>query len=280
VFVFAGYEVGIHAPGIRDWSTAMRASHVVNLAQAEAIRAARAAGARVVGSALDTPPVQPASSSAEDLAASERAHAQRNEWFLRPAMLGAYPQAFENQDAVLEMMDVRPGDLEAIHEPFDVLGINVYTRYIAAHDDAGGPLRVALTSGPGEKTTYGWEIYPPAIYESLMRASKDYPGLPLWVTENGSSFEDRPDASGFVDDRERLAYLRGYIGEVARAVADGADVRGYFVWSLLDNFEWSEGYRQRFGVIRIGDDLSRTVKASGRWYAEQIKAQAAPSSAA
>lgn len=266
VFVFAGYEDGAFAPGVRDWKTAIRASHIVNLSQAEGVRAARAAGARFVGSAFDVPPTYPASPAEADVDAAERYHRYSNDWFVRPAFHGSYPEAFPDQEGVLAEMDIREGDMDAIREPLDFLGVNVYFRRIIKAGATADPRQAVVLKGPGPQTSYGWEVVPEAVNRALTRMANDYPGVPLYVSENGCSFPAEPDETGHVDDQARIDYLRGYIAEVGKALRDGVDVRGYFVWCLLDDFEWAEGFRQPFGLVHIGPDCTRTVKASGWWY--------------
>jgi beta-glucosidase len=271
VFTVLGLETGDHAPGHRSFDEALRASHVVNLAQAAAVRALRAAGAASVGSAISMSPAAPVSpSSAADVAAAERFHAHRNDWFVRPAMLGSYPSEFAP-----EGMDVRDGDMDLVHEPLDFIGVNLYSRALVAASDEG-PYGWRRVEGAGPRTDMGWEVWPPAIFDMLVRVGRDYPGVPLWVTENGCSYEDVVAADGSVHDPKRIEFLAGYIGQVGRAIAAGVDVRGYYLWSFIDNFEWAFGYGPTFGIVRRNPDLSRTVKASGHWYGAVARANALP----
>ena len=272
IFTVMGYLAGIHAPGRRDPGAFLRATHTVNLAQGEAFRAMRAAqpGA-VIGTAFNLSACEPAGDSAADQAAAERWHAFVNLWYLEPALRGRYPDAFVD-GAPLERMGVREGDLERVRAPLDFLGINLYTRTLVKHhpDDSFG--LQALPVGPlggsdGPKTDFGWEVWPKALYDMLMRITRDYGRPVLEITENGCSYADGPDARGVIHDTRRIDFYRGFLQAVANAIEHGADVRGYHAWTLLDNFEWSEGFEQRFGLAWVDfASTNRTLKASGRWY--------------
>jgi beta-glucosidase len=273
VFTHLAYFSGMMAPGIRDPKLAMQTSHIANLTQAEAMRAIRATGqAEAVGSAYSMSAVYPASDSAEDRAAAERLHGFSNDWFLRPMMTGEYPRCYIDQDRIIERMDVRPGDLDSMKEPLDFIGINLYNRDIVADSPGDRNLGVRRLPLPGPKTLFPSEVHPAAIYQMIMRVSKDY-GRPVYITENGCSYDDGPGADGGVRDQRRVDYLRGYIGQVGRALAEGADVRGYYLWSLMDNFEWALGFSQRFGIVHVDfDTLKRTVKDSGHYYRDLVAA--------
>jgi len=273
VFTHMAYFSGVMAPGIRDPRLAMQSSHVVNLAQGEAMRAMRATGKiDAVGSAYSMTATYPASASAEDSAAADRLHGFANDWFLRPVMKGEYPRCYIEMDRMLERMDVRPGDMESMKEPLDFIGINLYNRDIVADAPGDRNLGVTRLPLPGPKTQFPSEVHPAAIYRMIMRVSDEYGRPPLYVTENGCSYDDGPGADGRVHDQRRVDYLQGYIGQVGRALAEGADLRGYYLWSLIDNFEWAFGFSQRFGIIYCDfDTLKRTVKDSGYWYRDLIK---------
>ncbi|HLC28415.1 MAG TPA: GH1 family beta-glucosidase, partial [Dehalococcoidia bacterium] len=274
VFTFLGYIVGIHAPGLRDRAMGMRAMHIVNLAHASAIRAMRSVGtAEAIGTAFSMSAAYPYTESEEDRAAAERQHAFSNDWFLRPLMGGGYPRAYVDQDRALAEMDIQPGDDAAIKAPLDFIGINLYTRTIAANNPDETYLGVRQVPGPGPKTAFGWEVWPAALYQMITRVHRDY-GLPIYVTENGCSYPTAPDVDGRVRDQERIDFYKGYIGQVARAIDEGADVRGYYAWTLIDNFEWGMGYSQRFGIVYVDfeNEQKRFVKDSGYWYRDLISA--------
>jgi len=272
VFTFLGYVVGIHAPGIRDRAMGMRAMHVANLTQTSALRAMRAIGtAEAIGTAFSMSASYPYTDSAEDRAAAERHHGFNNDWFTRPIMRGEYPQAYVDQEKALREADVRPGEVEGCKEPLDFIGINLYTRTLCANNPDEPYLGIRQVPGPGAKTAFGWEVWPEALYTQIMRTHRDY-GVPIYVTENGCSYPTSPGADGRVQDQERTDFYNGYIGQVGRAIAEGADVRGYYAWTLIDNFEWGMGYSQRFGLVHVDfeNGQKRTIKDSGYWYRDLI----------
>ncbi|HVB98262.1 MAG TPA: GH1 family beta-glucosidase [Candidatus Dormibacteraeota bacterium] len=273
VFTFFGYAWGIHAPGLRDFNACMRATHVVNMAQGEAFRAIKAINSKLrAGTAFSMSYCQPASSSEADQGAAARASALANVWFLDPALKGSYPKAFVHGDP-LEMMGVRPGDMKLCRAPFDFVGINYYQRQIiaaipASEGEAGVGAR-HFDGDEGPLTDYGWEIWPDGFYRMLMQITREYHRPVIEITENGCSYLDGPYVDGDVPDPRRIAFTRAYLGALGRAIRDGADVRAYHHWSLLDNFEWAEGFTQRFGLTYVDfRDGKRTVKDSGRWYAK------------
>jgi beta-glucosidase len=272
IFTTMGYLVGLHAPGRRDRDSFLRAGHTVNLAQAEAFRAIKAESpAASVGTAFSMSPCEPAGDTEADAEAAERWHRYTNCWFLEPALLGRYPDAFPSglpDDA----MGIEPDDMELLRAPLDFIGINLYTRsHIAACD--GGPLGLdarhtrAAGGEQGPRTDFGWEVWPDSLHDAILRVTRDYDRPVIEITENGCSYSDGPDANGEIHDTRRSDFFRGYLTAVARAIEAGADVRGYHAWTLLDNFEWAEGYDQRFGLTHVAfPEAHRTIKDSGRWY--------------
>ncbi|HST09259.1 MAG TPA: GH1 family beta-glucosidase [Terriglobales bacterium] len=285
VFTTLGYLLGNHAPGRTDLDAYLRATHVVNLAQGMAYRVMKGVRPKAtVGTAFSMSPMQPASNSRADRDAAERAHLWQNVWFLDPALKGKYPDAFVG--VTPEMLGVQSGDMEKIRAPLDFIGINNYYRTIVSAARADGldlnpiskifPVNIKV-GGTGPKTDMGWEVYPRGLYEIVMRISKDYKRLPIEITENGCAYGDAPGKNGAVTDTRRIAYYRGYLQELAKAIQEGADVRGYHAWSLLDNFEWAEGYTKRFGLVYVDfKTLKRTVKESGQWYAKVAESNALP----
>jgi beta-glucosidase len=273
IFTRFGYLDGYHAPGRKDVDAYLRATHVVNLAQGLALRAIKAARPSLrAGCVYSVSPAVPASDSDEDRAAAEAFHAYVNTWFLTPALTGAYP-AFEGADALLARMDCRDGDENIVRAQLDWAGINYYFHQVVRHAvPAHGALPVPfVTVGRNEfpLTDFGWPVNPGGLRDVLVRMYRECGGIPLEVTENGCSYLDGPDARGMVPDARRIAYLRDHLVAVAQARAAGADVRGYHHWTLMDNFEWAEGYTQRFGLTYVDfRSLERTVKDSGRWYAD------------
>lgn len=271
VFVYLGYLYGVHAPGIRDSEAAVKASHIVNLAQSSAMKAMRATGKiEQVGSAFSMASSYPFTDGDDNKAAAERHHAWNNIWFLDPSIKGAYPNAYIEQDKMLRKMDVRPGDMEACVEKPDFIGINLYQRAIVENNPNDRNLGIRQHRGPGPQTAFGWEIWPAALYQMIKRIDKDYK-LPIYITENGCSFPTGPDANGRVPDQERADFYHGFVGQVGRAIDEGCDVRGYYAWTLIDNFEWAEGFRQRFGIVHVDfETQKRTIKDSGFWFRDLI----------
>jgi beta-glucosidase len=272
VFTTMGYWVGIHAPGVRDPEAFLRATHVANLAQGQAHAAVRAARSDArIGTAFAFAPCEPATDSAADADAARRFDAFTNLWYLQPALTGRYPEHAFDGGAPLARMGVREGDEALVRAPLDFIGVNLYVRNCVREvaDDAFGlcarPAGMGGREGP--RTDFGWEVWPNALYDMLMRLTRDFDTPALEITENGCSYGDAPDDSGVVRDTRRIQFYQGYLEAVARAIADGADVRGYHAWTLLDNFEWAEGYRQRFGLAWVDFATGeRTLKESGRWY--------------
>jgi beta-glucosidase len=276
-FTYNGYLDGTHAPGRKSVIDFLRASHTVNLAQAAGFHALKAArpSARV-GTAFSMSSCEPATDSAEDRIAAERAHAITNLWFLEPALKGRYPEALSFLPETV--MRIKSGDLDKMQAPLDFIGINLYYRTIARAPTAMERishaqqwlLPVKMTNGQqGPKTSNGWEVWPQAMYEIVTRISRDFKGPQIEITESGCACNDGPDVSGSINDTMRIEYHRQYLRALARAIADGADVRGYHAWTLLDNFEWAEGFSQRFGFTYVDfKTQQRTIKESGRWYAK------------
>jgi beta-glucosidase len=279
VFTFSGYLEGVHAPGHQSLLDFLRATHVVNLAQGAGFRALKSARPQArVGTAFNMSPCEPATDSDVDKLAAERAHAITNVWFLEPALKGRYPAAFTYLPETV--MRIMSGDMEKIRAPLDFIGINLYNRTIASSPgtlERIGHMQdwlfpVKMTSGGGEqgpKTDIGWEVWPQALNDMVMRITRDYNRPVIEITESGCAYNDRPDASGEIRDSRRIEYHRDYLVALARAITNGADVRGYHAWSLIDNFEWAEGFSQRFGLAYVDfKTQQRTIKESGRWYAK------------
>jgi beta-glucosidase len=271
VFCYLGYGVGFHAPGRADIPSAFAAAHTALRAHGAAVQRLRARwpDARI-GISLSVAPNLAASGDEKDAAAARRGDAFHHGWFLEPISGRDYPVELREAfgDAVPVMSDA---DLRAIAQPLDFLGLNYYTRSVVTYD-AAGPLRYRSIHPPGDYTTMSWEVYPAGLLYVLRDFSKAY-DLPLYVTENGAAIaREVVDARGEIDDRERLRYLQSHFEMAHRAIDEGVDLRGYFVWSLIDNFEWTFGYAQRFGLVRCDfESLVRTPKLSARWYARVIE---------
>ncbi len=255
---------GAHAPGFHDLRAMARAMHHVLLAHGEGIAALRSEGAAELGIVLNLEKCEPASDSEADNAASELWDGLFNRWYLGGALAGAYPL-----DITERLAGYLPGgwenDLGRISPPIDWLGINYYTRALLEHDPTGGLLPVRKTAGPLEKTDLDWEIYPNGLSDLLIRVGKDYAPTPIYVTENGMA-----EVKG-LDDERRVRFHAAHLDAVREAIAAGVDVRGYFAWSLMDNFEWAEGYSKRFGLIEVDyDTLERKPRASYRAFQEAL----------
>jgi beta-glucosidase len=274
VFTYLGYGQLAHAPGKNDFDLYLRAAHTVNLAQGDAFRAIKAISPKSkVGTAYSMAPVAPLTSSAEDAAAASRYDAFNNIWFLETALRGLYPKAFVH-DTPFEVMGFKSGDDKRMIAPLDWIGVNYYYRRIASASPNPAPTKPSyaamgfdvIDGREGPLTENGWEVYPKGIYDIVMRVAKDYK-LPIEITENGCSYGDYPDAAGRVSDVRRIHFYREHLRELAHAIHDGADVRGYHAWSILDNFEWAEGYTQRFGMVYIDFPTQRRfIKDSAKWY--------------
>jgi beta-glucosidase len=272
---FLGHAYGTKAPGLRDWPTALRVSHHLLLSHGLAAQALRAAlpDSAEVGIALNLFPVVPA---ADDEAHHEAARIRDgyvNRWFLDPVFRGEYPEDMVQQyerETGTAFDAPQDGDMDIISAPNDFLGVNYYNPMRVEPSDES-PLRVRDATSVGPVTGMGWEIKPAGLREVLARVRTEYQDLPIMITENGSAFDDGAVVDGRLDDPQRLAYLAGHLEAVGQAIADGSDVRRYHVWSLLDNFEWEEGYDQRFGIVHVDfDSQARTPKASALFYRDYI----------
>lgn len=275
-----GYQLGLHAPGVRDLRGSLAAGHHVLLAHGAAVDAMRPLTAGRIGAGLNLLPCVPASETPEDAAAAWGSDGYVNRWFLDPLLGSGYPDDMRShwERAVGGIDDIiRAGDEDAIGGRSDFLGVNFYThRVMAAADPGPGrpfPWQVVGTAGEVARTDEGTEIVPDAFRDLLLRLARDYPGVPVMITENGAIYGDSPTHDGQVHDVRRIRYLRAHLSALAEAVAGGADVVGYLHWSLLDNFEWALGYRPRFGLVyvdfRTGE---RIMKDSGRHYAAIARA--------
>ncbi|WP_156758858.1 GH1 family beta-glucosidase [Microbacterium karelineae] len=299
---FLSYTAGVHAPGRQSVRDGLLASHHLLLAHGETVRELRSRDADLdLGLTLNLTVADAADpDSAADRDAARRIDGQFNRWFLDPVFRGSFPadvvEDIRRVDdaAVAEFLDaVRPGDLETISQPLDFLGVNYYHGELVGgepaadapsdgHADTQRPTRSPYPSHEGihwhdrglDRTGMAWEVQPEGLTRLLERVAADYDVPPLFVTENGAAYDDEL-VDGSVDDAERTAFVRAHIAAVADAIDHGVDVRGYFYWSLLDNFEWAWGYDKRFGIVRVDyDTQERTVKRSGREYAQIIAARA------
>ena len=266
VVMFDGYLVGEHAPGIQDPQAAYQVGHHLLLAHGLAVQAMRGVAPHLnYGIVLNQWMADPASDDPADIAAAQAAWDQSEPLFLDAIFKGHYPP--QVYDLVGENMPiVKDGDMALITQKLDYLGLNYYSRNLVS--TAGN-----VTPVPGsEYTDMGWEVCAPALRRMLNKINDEYDLPPIYITENGAAFPDVVTPDGKVHDERRLDYLKNHFIQTRLAMQDGVDVRGYFVWSLLDNFEWAHGYTKRFGLIRVEyDTQERIIKDSGEWYADVIR---------
>ncbi|MFI6933307.1 GH1 family beta-glucosidase [Streptomyces sp. NPDC050287] len=298
---FLGYGSGVHAPGRTDPAATLRAAHHLNLAHGQAIGVLRAnlPASAQTSITFNLHEVRPLTGSPEDAEAARRIDAVGNRIFTGPVLDGAYPEDLLADTArIVDWAElVHDGDLAEISRPIDVLGVNYYAPTVVSMADGGAGAGTTKNDGHGasdhspwtgsehvdfhlandDLTAMNWAIDPNGLHTLLTALAASHPGLPLMVTENGAAFDDYISPEGQVNDPQRIAYLRSHLDAVRRAVADGADVRGYFLWSLLDNFEWGYGYSKRFGAVYVDYSTQRRIpKASARWYAEVIRRNELP----
>ncbi len=277
-----GYLHGALAPGHRSKYEAPIASHNLMRAHGAAVKAYRAIGKHEIGLVVNIEPKYPASESAADMAAVRRAHAYMNEQYLHPALLGHYPPELKEifGDA---WPDWPAADYDLIKQPLDFVGINYYTRSVTKAAESY-PLNTGVVRQPlGTYSETGWEVFPQGLTDLLLWFKHTYGDLPLYITENGAAFFDPPTAhvdpeSGErrVRDPLRMDYLRKHLGAIHDAIQQGVDIRGYMLWSLMDNLEWSLGYSKRFGMVHVNYvTLERTPKDSARWYSKVIASNGA-----
>jgi beta-glucosidase len=280
-----GYAQGIHAPGRTDPKAAVAAVHHLLLGHGLAMDVIRrhAPGSKA-GLTLNLFPVVPADpGSAADLEAVRRIDGLQNRLFLDPVLRGVYPEDLVEDLASFGLADhVRAGDLGVISAPLDLLGVNYYRGYQVTGTpregtEPGGPAwigaeTVAFVTDDGlPRTESGWQVQPDGLTDILLRVHREYPAIPLYITENGAAYPDHEHGDGQVDDHDRVAFLDSHLRAAHAAILGGVDLRGYFYWSLLDNFEWAEGYAKRFGIVHVDYETQRrTPKQSARWYSQVI----------
>lgn len=260
-----GNQTGLFAPGLKDPVIARRVAHHLLLSHGLSLQAIRAAGVKAaLGIVLNQSPATPATSSAEDVALAAREYALLVRWFAEPLLLGRYPTAPDLP--VCEAIE--PGDLETIAQPLDFLGINYYTRIWSSTSNP--PVPAPHAQGTSDM---GWENYPEGLTELLCGLKRDYPLPPVFITENGLANRDVL-VDGKVDDQPRIEYMRTHLSALKAAIDAGVDIRGFFYWSLMDNFEWSSGYAKRFGLVHVDYQTQvRTPKESAHWYRRFIEQQ-------
>jgi beta-glucosidase len=285
VAAFVGNLFGDHAPGLKDLHTALSVAHGILLSHGRAVPVIRAnsPGARV-GIVHNLEWIEPASPREEDVAAAMRHDGAFNRWFLDPVFRARYPGdmlAWYGNDSPA----VSPGDMETIAAPIDFLGVNFYTRRVIAHDPAGrGTTGRSVFAARQVHWPFvpradfeEWEIAPEGLYRTLLRVHREYRPNFIYVTENGTSLPDAPAADGVIRDPVRVRYIARHAAAVRQAISDGADIRGYFLWSFMDNFEWGFGFTKRFGMTWVDyETQNRVLKDSGRWYAKTARENGFP----
>ncbi|HET6712323.1 MAG TPA: GH1 family beta-glucosidase [Actinomycetota bacterium] len=277
VAAWLGYASGVHAPGRHDERAALSATHHLLLAHGRAVDAIRSTTSARVGIALNLYPCRPASSSSEDERAAERADEQLNRLYLDPIFGRGYPPVpLEGADLGF----LHEGDLVEIARPIDLLGVNYYSAHTIVGREPPTPRPSELpasldawsvTPPDAAVTSLGWPIHSDGLTEMLVRVHREYGPPSVFVTENGAAFDDRPESDGSIHDADRVAYLGAHVEAMRDALAAGVPLGGYLVWSLLDNFEWAEGYEPRFGIVRVDfETQARIPKDSARWFRDVI----------
>jgi beta-glucosidase len=279
VVMDGGYMNGNLAPGHRNMFEAPIVTHNLLMAHARGVQAfrARGAGDSRIGLVVNLEPKYSASDSVKDMEATMRADAYTNRQYLDPVFFGKYPDELK-EIFVEAWTDRSDEDMKLIQEPLDFLGVNYYSRSVSQHDETCPPMNVSGVPQIGElHTEMGWEVFPPGLTRILAWIKSRYGDIPLYITENGSSFLDPPTSvNGKVEDPLRVDYLRTHLMAARDAISQGVNLRGYFAWSLLDNYEWSKGFTKRFGIVHVDYDTQvRTIKDSGRYYSAIIASNGA-----
>jgi beta-glucosidase len=277
VIVDAGYVHGMHAPGLRDPRNAPRATHNLLRAHGAAVQACRAELATQIGIVVNLEPKYPATDGAADLAATQRADAYWNRQYLDPILFGSYPD--EMPDIYGDAWPDHPAaDLALIRQPIDFVGINYYKRGVVCDDAAAIPDRAAyVRQSQNLHTELDWEVFPSGLTRILQWLHERYGDIALYITENGAAFQDpATPINGAVHDPLRVAYIRAHVLAALDAIAAGVNLQGYYAWSLLDNFEWAEGYTKRFGIVHVDfETLLRTPKSSAHFFSEVVRSNGA-----
>lgn len=271
---YLGYETGFHAPGIRGRKNGRQAVHHLLLAHGLAMQVLRKNSPDTEnGIVLNFSPSYPATPSAADAEAARLADEYHNHWYIQPLLQGRYPEIF-NQLPEHDKPDIHPGDMDIIAQPIDWFGINYYTRNLYKAGGENGFESVAAVAGNEPLTDMGWEVYPYGLTEIMLKMHQRYKLPPMYITENGAAMPDNPPKNDIVDDPRRVSYFQQHLLAVHDAAIAGVNVKGYFAWSMMDNFEWTEGYAKRFGIVYVDyQTQQRTLKSSaielGRFFSER-----------
>lgn len=280
VAAFLGHQIGEHAPGIQDWTTAILAAHHILVSHGRAVDIVRQnVFESEVGITLNFTPSYPASKSAEDYHAARIMDGYQHRWFTEPLYGRQYPQDmvahYIDQGHIADLSFVHAGDYETISVQTDFLGINYYTREIVRDESPSS--KGTQTIFAHEKTDIGWEVFPHGLYDLVNRLYFEYHPPKMYITENGAAYSTEPEPGGSIRDQKRIEYLNSHLTALHRAMLNGIPIAGYYLWSLLDNFEWAWGYAQRFGIVWVDyETLERTPKDSAYWYSQVIRNNALP----
>jgi beta-glucosidase len=277
VTAFVGHDSGIHAPGLKDKQTAIQVSHNLLLSHANAVLlfAEYRRGQSRIGITLNIAPAYPAEDSPEDEQAARYYDGYQNRWFLDPVLKGSYPEdMIEIYQQRHNAPSIEPEDLQSFkNSHIDFLGVNYYMRKVLSRPKDAGQLfsEVRPRYSGVQFTEMDWEVYPDGLYHLLTRIQRDYDPPEIYVTENGIACPDRVDGEGRIRDEDRIAYLKDHFEAAHRAMQEGVKLKGYQVWSMIDNFEWAYGYAKRFGIVHVDyNTQARTLKQSAHWYREVI----------
>ena len=270
---FLGYEVGIHAPGIKGKEFGRKAAHHILLAHGLGMQKLQQNSPDTAnGIVLNFTPCYPRTDSEADQIAAELADQYNNQWYIKPLFDKSYPEILSQLPTECQP-DIHPGDFDIIAQPLELLGVNYYTRLTYSTAKQSDEFYVEHEHME-PKTDIGWEIYPKALTELLLSLHERYSLPPIYITENGAAMPDQVSDDGEVYDLDRLAYYQSHLNAVHNAIEQGVNIQGYFAWSLMDNFEWAEGYLKRFGIVRVDYETQvRTVKLSGKAYSELVKSR-------
>ncbi|MFZ3386665.1 MAG: GH1 family beta-glucosidase [Candidatus Hydromicrobium sp.] len=274
--IYSYYE-GVHAPGHKNSREALIVAHHILLSHGTAVEAFRKFNFKnsKIGITLNLTPSYPATGSKEDIEAASRSDGHSIRWFLDPIFKSCYPEDMKKayKEFIGDFDFIRDGDLQKISIINDFLGVNYYTRDLIEFSK-DSELNIRKTHGNFERTEMDWEIVPESLYDLIIRLRKEYTRIPIYITENGAAFNDRITKDGKVHDNRRIDYLRKHFKKVVELNQKGADIRGYFIWSLMDNFEWQHGYSKRFGIVFIDyQTQKRILKDSAIWYRDLIQSR-------
>lgn len=270
---FLGYEIGVHAPGIKGKEFGRKAAHHILLAHGLGMQVLkRNSPESKNGIVLNFTPTYAKTDSTEDVKAADYADQYLNQWYIKPLFDKTYPSMIDELPDE-HKPDILPGDMDIIAQPMDFLGVNYYTRLTYSAPTQDGEF-YHEHEHLAPRTDIGWEIYPQALTELLVSLNERYPLPPVFITENGAAMPDKVAEDGEVHDLDRLAYYDSHLNAVHNAIERGVDIQGYFAWSLMDNFEWAEGYLKRFGIVRVDyETQKRTIKMSGKAYSTLVKSR-------